>query len=526
MSIIPTLTQDFLRKQAIAMRGTRDAITKRWDYYRNDVARLPYFPYLHNETPEKYKRRFKMAVAWSEALANRIATYFCKGPNEFIFTEPGKDGSKLADEAELTWGEIAKYNGYETFRVDIARDSGVGGNGYTKERLHLYDEETGAPLKTGDYNGRVMIDRVSEAYLYRVNMGKRVLYLEAWQRVGSNYGFIGEERHSEAEGKFEFIECIMPAQYDTATGQLLDNSHWQIWEQRNSVYGPFEIPFAPIPLQRFANRVSRPKSEDGISDIESIIPLNNAINHILSSLVRTVIYHGGPKPVFKGVDQATSMKWDTAEALFLPPNPGGERPEAGFMAWDQNISGSMGVSNRLTDFMSAITGAPKHLLHELEGAGSIASGVALRILYTNLNEMCRLKEAGFRRGEERLVKSCLAQVAYYNNAPGKFDSIQVERKYNQNRTPKDEEKELNTLLQLFAINYYNLIDLALKLEPNVNSVEDAIAFLKDKADAKQRLVDEGIVSAAPDFNKDKDPDKDEDKDEDKEDEKGKDEGEK
>jgi len=513
MSIIPTLTQEFLRKQAIAMRGTRDPITKRWDYYRNDVDRLPYFPYLHNETPEKYKKRFKMAVAWSQALADRIAAYFCKGPNEFVFTEPGVDKSKLADEAALTWGEISTYNNYETFRVDIARDGGVGGNGYTKERLNMFDEESGNPLETMAFKGRVMINRVSEAFLYRIHMGRAVVFLEAWQRVGSTYGFVGEERHSQAEGKFEFLECILPAQHDTATGTQIEKSHWQIWEQGQSIYGPYEIPFAPSPLQRFANRVSRPKSENGISDIESIIPLNNAINHILSSLVRTVIYHGGPKPVFKGVDQSVAMKWDTAEALFLPPNPGGERPDAGFMAWDQNITGSMGVSNRLTDFMSAITGAPKHLLHELEGAGSVASGVALRILYTNLNEMCRLKEAGFMAGEVALVKSCLAQIAYYNNAPGKFDGIKIERKYNQNRTPKDEEKELNTLLQLFAINYYNLIDLAIKLEPNVNSVEDAVNFLKEKAEAKERLRDEGIIEPKPDFNKD------EDKDEDKEDEK-------
>ncbi len=492
------ITREDVIKRVKAMRGSRSPIVKRWDFYRNDVARVPYFPYLHKETSEHYKKRIKISVGWCGSLANRIAAYFRKPPINVRFTVDGKEDHKLAKEAADTWAEISEYNEWDSFMIDVARDSGVGGNGYTKERIAFFDHECGRNLKTGKFKGRMFVDRISEAFVYRMIFGGVAGYVVAWVRIGGKAKFLHQD--TPDENKLEHIEVILPSRYDEMTGERTSPSNWSIWEREKRIYGPYEIPYSFIPVQRFANLVSRPESENGISDIEWSIPLNDYINHVLSGAVRSVEYHGEPKIVAQGVEDDSDIKWGTDNMITLPGvTAGGGVPQMKFLTWNQNIEGARTLYRDGADIISALSGIPKHMMHDLEGSGKVPSGVALRIIYESLNQVCTLKEAGFKAGEERVIAACLDQLAYHNNKPGYFSDVVVTVQYNPNRTPRDFEAEFNQDMKKMLVKYLNLIDLVLKYEPGIKTREQALEFLKMKAEEKKQLEELGLISKAPTF---------------------------
>ena len=72
-------------------------------------------------------------------------------------------------------------------------------------------------------------------------------------------------------------------------------------------------------------------------------------------------------------------------------------------------------------------------------------------------------------------------------------------KYNPDRTPRDLEMEILKDLRLKAIGYLNLIDLVLKYESGIETREQAMKFLAQKAEEKKKLQEMGLIQAAPTF---------------------------
>lgn len=486
------IAYDSIRNAVIDRKPTRAPVQLRWDLYRNDVARPPYFPYNYQETEQHYRDRLKIGVNWCGSLANRVASYFRKEPVTVTFLEGGKEEGALVDQANEVWQEVAKYNDWTPFMVDVARDAGVGGNGYTKSRFALYDAESGEELRTGDFRGRVNIDRISEVFIYALNIGGRDVLVEAWMTIDGAVQII--DRYGGSGEKVEYIELVAPALYDTTSGKKLQDANWRIWRNGASIYGPYAIPFT-LPIQRFANLVSRPRSENGISDIESAIPLNLMINHVFSGASRAVQYHGEPKLKARGVEDVADIKWGTDNLVGLPVSTNGETADLEFLTWDQNLSGARTLYQDAADIMTAIAGVPKHMMHDLEGAGKVPSGVALKILYEALNQVCVLKEAGFKGSEQRTIKGALEQLAYYNGRPGLFRDLQVEVKYNPNRTPVDVEAEFKADAAKLIQNYYNLVDLVMKYEQGIETREQAMEWLKVRADEKKKMREMGLISS-------------------------------
>lgn len=481
-----------IRKAVIDRKATRLPIQRRWDFARNDVARPPYFPYLYKETAEHYRDRLKIPVGWCGSIANKIASYFRKEPIAVHFLVDEKAEGPLVDEASELWSAMAAQNSYLAFMIDVTRDAGVGGNAYTKERFAFYDEETGEELRTGKLRGRIFIDRANEVYVYRMAIGGFPAFVEAWMTLDGVTQLL--EEYSGSGDKTEYIELIMPARYDARTGQRIVPSRHMIWRDGKTVWGPAEIKHA-LPIQRFANLVSRPESEDGVSDIESAIPINNMINHIFSGASRAVQYHGEPKLTASGVEDIADIKWGTDNLVGLPAGADGKPATLSFLTWDQNIAGAQALYKDAADIMMAIAGVPKHMMQDLEGAGHVPSGVALRIVYEALNQVCTLKEAGFKGAEQKMIKASLDQLAFYNGQPGKFRGLQVEVFYNPNRTPADAAAEFAADTQKLLQNYLNLVDLVIKYEAGIETREQAMEWLRVRADEKKKLKKLGLIAS-------------------------------
>jgi hypothetical protein len=485
-----------IRKLLVALKGSRSAVQRRWDFYRNDVDRPPYFPYLKNESSEHYRTRLKIPVAWCGAAANRAANYFCTPPIKTTFTVGGKEDDAKAQEAAATWGEIAKYNEFDSFRVDLFTASGVGGNGYAKERFHFYNEQSGTEFKTGRFRGRVLIDTVNEVYVYRVRLGLTTAFIEAWVEQDGEHKIFDEYAENADPDRLEYVEVIIPAVYDTSTGKRLDKSSWTIWRNKDILWGPREIPHL-LPIQRYANLVSRPEGQNGISDIEWAIPLANLVNHVMTGAARATQYHGEPKAVARGVSEESKVKWGGDQMIYLPESgASGELPDIKLLTWDQNIEAAKTLYRDGVSMIAAIGGFPQHMLQDLEGAGKVVSGVALKILYAPLNQVCLRKEAGFKGAEIKTIKASLSQLAYYNNQPGYFDDVEVDVQYNPDRTPRDMDAEFDSDNKKKLAGVLNLVDLVMKYIPGYDTREKAIKFLEERAAETKRLRELGLMDGS------------------------------
>lgn len=497
------LTHDILTKRVKLMARTRGPILKRWDFYNNDVARPPYFPMLTDETAAEYQKRFKVGVGWSGAIANRLASYFRKEPIEVSFEVKGDPDNVIAKEGEAVWNDISDYNSYKTFMIAVARDAGVGQDAYTKERIVFNDKISGKLLMTdglkGPWHGQVKIERVNNCFMYRVWTMSGIVYVEAWIRTpAGDYSLLGDPTGTPKDSvqeDLEYIEAIKPSTYDEITGEEIRPSGWAVFQNKTEKYNE-PIFYKELPLQRYANMVSRPEQEEGISDIEWVIPLAHSVNHIISGAVRSVHYHGWPQIGITGVEDITQIKRGPENTIALP-----EGATIELLTWDQNLSGAMELQSTITDFMGALTGVPRQIMQDMEGVGKVVSGVALRLLYRNMDEACRLKEAGFKEAEEKMIKASLEVLAYHNNRGGFFDEVDVHVKYNEDRTPKDRSAEIDEDLKLLSIQIYHKLDLFLKYrgkELGIETYEDAMKQFQTwaKYDKELQKLAEARIPAA------------------------------
>ena len=481
------LTHKAVRDTIRKMSKTRDEILENWDYYRGDLARPPYFPYLSKEDDLQYANRIKIVVGYPGAIINRVAAYFRKDPITYSFDVDGDGSSDLAKEAGEVWAAIAEKNNYSKLAFDIARDAGVGGEGYIKPRFVQYEGYTGAEISlgTGTWKGTILLNRIAQAFVYRVPDYYRQSFVEAWARVGSEYKIISDAL--DPDSTEEYIEVIRPAWYSEIDGTPVDESARVIWKNETDIYRK-NILYSKLPFVRFANLVSRPQTEPGIADMTPLKPLANSINHIVSGTTRAIEYHGWPQMVFGNMDP-TKIHRATEQSIFLPPQEDSPHPPTvDLLTWDQNIAGSQALHNNLADIMASIAGIPKSLLHELEGAGAVQSGVALRIMYENLNTLCGLKEAGFQAAEENLIKTALEILAYHNGHPGYFDAVNVKVIYNSDRTPRDRSVELEEDTKEKLLLVKNVVDIVLKYGEGVESREGAIKYIEDRIEEDKRIA--------------------------------------
>lgn len=490
------LTRENVRKVIKTMAPTRDPILENWDYYRGDLARPPYFPYLSKETDAQYKKRIKIIVGYPGAIINRIASYFRKDPITYEFDVDGKADAPLAQEAADAWAAIAERNKYSKLAFDIARDAGTGGEGYIKPRFIQYEGLTGREIRlgVGTWTGSVSLDRIAQAFIYRIRDFYRQTFVEAWARVGSEYRVITEGL--AAQNVEEYIEVIRPPWYSETEGTKLEESARVIWKGEEELYRE-EILYNAVPLVRFANLVSRPETEEGIADMTPLKPLANSINHIVSGSTRAVEYHGWPQMVFGNMDPTTIHR-ATEQAIFLPPQEDSlHPPTVDLLTWNQDLSGSEGLYTNLADIMASISGVPKSLLHDLDGSGKVASGVALRIMYENLNSLCGLKEAGFQAAEETLIKTSLEILAYHNGRSGYFDDVNITVRYNPDRTPRDRSLELEEDMKEKLLLVKNLVDIVIKYGEGVDTREDALKYIEDRLEEDKQIADMRGIQPPP-----------------------------
>lgn len=481
-------TFDEIRDFAERFRNEKTDIQVKWDYYRNDVARKPYFPQGEKESSAEYRKRMKIPVGWPAKIVDRKNSYFRKPPITYIFDENGDTETERAQLAAALWEEMSnsRLPGDAAGKLGkipyfACRDAGVGGKGFTKEDIIFYDQQTGEPLTTvaegKTFTGQVIAHRINEAFMFLQRDKYGVTFIEAWARRGGEYRHIYDIAGEDSSEWTTYIEIIQPASYDVrktdkdgAPKRLRQSRHLIIKDEEVIYDAP--LPYRRVPIQPWINSIGQSEYA-GASDIQRAIPLAQAINFIVTGTTRSVYYHGWPKVIISGLEDESELRMTIDGATVAPPNAQGEAPTIDLLTWDQNIDGALGLINYLGDVMCSVEDIPRGLLHSLDGIGKVSSGVALRTMYAPLNELCQDKEIGLGRAEEAFVMSCLDILATHNNYSG-FDNVNVTVQYNQDRTPRDLQMELKETEQTVAAGAGSAVDIYLAAHPEVATREKAL----------------------------------------------------
>jgi len=496
---------------AETFRGAKESIQVKWDYYRNDVARKPYFPQGEKETSQEYKNRMKIPVGWPAKIVDRVNSYFRKQPVTYIFDENGNTDTEKAQLAAALWEEMSNIKLPEDSSGKLGRipyfacrDAGVGGKGFTKQDIIFYDQQTGRPLKTvangKTFDGQVVSHRINEAFMFLLRDSHGVTFIEAWARRGAEYRHIYDIAGEDARDWTTYIEVIQPASYDAknpgkdGTPKRLRPSRHLIIKDREVKYNS-EIPYRRVPIQCWVNSIGQ-SEYSGASDIQRAIPLAQAINFIVTGATRSVFYHGWPKVIISGLDDESEVRMTVDGAVIIPPTPEGNSPEIDLLTWDQNIDGALGLINYLGDVVCSIEDIPRGLLHSLDGVGKVSSGVALRTMYAPLNERCQDKEVGLGRAEEEFVMSCLDILATHNGYDG-FKDVNVTVQYNQDRTPRDLQMEIDENERMVAAGAGSAVDIYMAAHPEVATREKALERIVEVVAKERQAIRAAIRSSEP-----------------------------
>jgi hypothetical protein len=200
------------------------------------------------------------------------------------------------------------------------------------------------------------------------------------------------------------------------------------WQTVAETVWPYE--FAPvIDCQNLPN----PHDYWGVSDLEEdVLRLNDAINFLLSNLVRIVRYHAHPKTWGRGF-RAEQLDISVDETIVLP-SPDAELRN---LEMQSDLGSSIQLYLRLREAFHEIARVPEIATGRVEGVGSL-SGVALQILYQPLVEKTETKR--------RLYGDLLVETNRRLLAIGGFGDDLMTALHWPELIPGDPEAEAKTLV--------------------------------------------------------------------------------
>lgn len=194
---------------------------------------------------------------------------------------------------------------------------------------------------------------------------------------------------------------IQYAAVDPETGRVVtyrqrvlrNGSTWSIIDERAYSGGAWQVlreeawPYAFPPIVHCQN-LPNPHEFWGESDLsDDVLQLCDALNFLLSNLLRIVRYHAHPKTWGRGFS-AAQLNIGADETIILP-SPDAELRN---LEMQSDLASSITLYDRLRDAFHEITRVPEVATGNLERVGNL-SGVALQILYQPLVEKTETKRS-------------------------------------------------------------------------------------------------------------------------------------
>lgn len=165
-----------------------------------------------------------------------------------------------------------------------------------------------------------------------------------------------------------------------ATVAPKDRNGWEEYRSEGDTTWPVPNPYQQVPVIHFANNAGT--GEYGQSELRDVIPLQDALNKVLTDLLLTSEMAGFPQKVILGLDSSDDgvqeglrrLQAGLNKIFTIPVDPGGSPPSiAEFSA--ANLAQLVQVVEHFDKLISRVSRVP---IHYLQMSGDFPSGRALR----------------------------------------------------------------------------------------------------------------------------------------------------
>lgn len=144
----------------------------------------------------------------------------------------------------------------------------------------------------------------------------------------------------------------------------------------------------------------------GMSDLDGVVDLVEAYDHLASKQTRIVDYYAAPTIYFKGVLPGTFNKTEKT-AIYLAADG-----DAGFIEWKGNAPAIADQMDRIRNAIAEVSQVPAVAFGQADSGLTQISGVALQILYGPLINKTALKHASWGPGLEEIMAVALTAAGY------------------------------------------------------------------------------------------------------------------
>ncbi|MDW8006442.1 MAG: phage portal protein [Thermomicrobium sp.] len=337
------------------------AIERRWRLYHGDHRR---------------QLRVKPGQPDDNVVVNFARVVVDKGVAFLFGSEPRFELDELHDtEAEAWLERVWAQNRKLLLLQQMALSGAIAGHVFVKivrgqpiPRLVLLDPATvWVQTRPDDYDA-VEVFRIQFPFVDPAD-GRSYVYREVIGRDGAGWAIVAQR---------------------SRTG-----SH--AWETLAEESWPY-----PWPPVAHTQNLPNPHAFWGVSDLEEdVIRLNDAINFLLSNLLRIVRYHAHPRTWGRGFT-AAQLNVGIDETIVLPS----EHAELRNLEMQSDLGSSIALYQRLREALHEITRIPEVATGKVENLGSL-SGVALAILYQPLLEKTQTKRLTYGTLLEQLNQRLL-----------------------------------------------------------------------------------------------------------------------
>lgn len=275
-----------------------------------------------------------------------------------------------------------------------------------------------APPGPGETMARITVEHPSQVVIAHEpgNRRKRAAALKCWQDDTGR--ILATVYLPDAVYKFEAKST------DTSSGPVI-GSPWTDWVAREG--SPYRTPnplgIVPvIPLQNNPSMLT-----GGKSDLEKVIPLQDAVNKLVTDMLVASEFVAMPQRYATGIEIPTNPATGEPDDSVKPFQTGAgivwavEDPEAKFGEFQAGDLGNyVGAIGMLIQHLSAQTRTPPHYL-----IGQIvnASGDALKAAETGLVAKVKRKQVDFGQGWEEVIR--LAFAAQGDDSRGQETKIET-----------------------------------------------------------------------------------------------------
>jgi hypothetical protein len=388
---------------------------------------LRYWDYYYGSNQRYYMRRFdgedasEYAIRVDSAVVENHCSKTCDVIVGYLYGQPtsesrvnakvlGKEDKVVEPAMELLLDNIWRFNNMDAFRIRLALMASV--TGVSVVHKEFVDKRTGLPFPSTTSKadkkkyGTIrydLFDSVDTMPIPLINGDK--LYKGLLGGVVRIYGVQDARpapnpllRLFTNDTSEQIVEVYTDESFTTARIR----GSWNLEaDSVNSSPNPYKS--IHIPFTVFSN-YGDPTELEGKSDLDQMIPLQNALNELNNDDLNTISYHSAPLlKLTKGAKMPPNFVRKANSAIELD----GEQ-DADYLTWDNVLDASDKKEESIRKQMTVVSGVSQLSRGNAGDVGQVRSGPGLKTLFqADINEI-GLKVPYFRMAEEKLIESTLA----------------------------------------------------------------------------------------------------------------------